>query len=344
MILRIPLYVVAVLLSSLHVYASSGDRADNYRNCVSKCESVICTDSTGTSSLSLALRLAQWTCTDDCKYRCMHTVTDYALANGIAVQQYHGKWPFWRFAGMQEPASVLFSILNLLCHVRGARLIQRVIPDHNPVKNYYLRFAFVSVNAWLWSSVFHTRDLPATEKLDYFSAALAILYALYYTVVRLFHLYPSDNSRLSLASKPARKLSGIYILWTGICVAAYILHVSYLTLLPRFDYTYNIVFNLVVGMIHNFLWIVYALPSSLPSIRRFPFRPRSYRPGYASKAALFVLLTTLATSLELLDFPPWKRIIDAHSLWHSSTVPIAALWYEFLVQDAQDEGWRVQRS
>jgi hypothetical protein len=32
-------------------------------------------------------------------------------------------------------------------------------------------------------------DLPITEKLDYFSAVLAILSAFYYTFIRLFHLY-----------------------------------------------------------------------------------------------------------------------------------------------------------
>ena len=170
--------------------------------------------------------------------------------------------------------------------------------------------------------------------MDYFSAALAILYALYYTVVRLFHLYtPDTRSKSSL----------VYFAWSSICIVTYLAHVSYLTLLPRFDYTYNMVFNLTLGMIHNLLWLAYSLPSSLSLFRRFPHRPRSYRPSYATAAAFFVVLTILATSLELFDFPPWGRIIDAHSLWHLATVPITLFWYNFLISDALDAGWRVDK-
>src|SRR5690606_5846893 len=102
--------------------------------------------------------------------------------------------------------------------------------------------------------------------------------------------------------------------WSIICCLIYIGHVSYLTILPRFDYTYNMAFNLIVGLMHNILWLSYSFPSSYSLFRRFPGQPRSYRPSYANKAALFVLLTTAATSLELFDFPPLGRVIDAHSL------------------------------
>ena len=145
------------------VYASAGDRADNYRNCVSKCESRVCGDNydAWASSASLPMRLTRWTCSDDCKYGCMHAITDHALNNSLPVEQYHGKWPFWRLAGMQEPASVAFSMLNLLVHYRGWQRIQRTIPENHPMKTYYRRFAFVSMNAWVWSSVFHTRGTCA---------------------------------------------------------------------------------------------------------------------------------------------------------------------------------------
>ena len=131
-------------------------------------------------------------------------------------------------------------------------------------------------------------------------------------------------------------------LWTVICVLAFIAHISYLSFSERFDYSYNIIFNLIIGLLHNLLWICYSLPSSLTVIRRFPspFVPRSYRPQFAYKAGICVLLTTFAMSLELLDFPPWFRVLDAHALWHLSTVPIALLWFDFLIQDSLDEGWK----
>lgn len=176
-------------------------------------------------------------------------------------------------------------------------------------------------------------DLPITEKLDYFSAALAIGYALFYTAVRLFHLYPS---RLPFA--PAR--GRILTVWEILCLLTYLAHIGYLTLLPRFDYAYNMAFNLVIGMSHNILWLLYSLPSTVSIIHRFSARQMSYRPPYAYKAAIFVLLTTAATALELFDFPPWHRAVDAHALWHLATAPIAAFWYDFLIEDALDEGWR----
>lgn len=150
--------------------------------------------------------------------------------------------------------------------------------------------------------------------------------------------------RFFLLGRPQRRL--LYGLWRLTCALAFIAHVSYLILLPRFDYTYNILFNLVIGLAHNALWLLYALPSSLTVIRRFPpsYRvKRNYRPRCATKAAVCVALTMAAMALELLDFPPVLRVLDAHALWHAATVPIAGLWYEFVVEDALDEGWNIRQ-
>ncbi|KAF8071675.1 Per1-like protein [Lyophyllum atratum] len=320
--------------------ASSGDRSHQFANCVDQCTTNRCRPGTQSPVLPLALQLTRWTCNDDCKYFCMHDITDRDVDKDEPIQQYYGKWPFLRLAGMQEPASVAFSLLNLWCHAQGALKIQKQVPKTHPMRSFYLAWSLTSINAWIWSSVFHTRDLPVTEKLDYFSAALAILYALYYTVVRLFHLYPR-YSRLTL-SDASRTTNLAYKSWSLLCITTYVAHVSYLSLLPRFDYTYNMAFNLVIGLTHNALWLLYSLPISL--IRRFPSRPKAYRPDYVGKAAIFVALTTAATALELFDFPPWGRIIDAHALWHLSTAPIALFWYDFLVDDALDGSWREQRT
>jgi post-GPI attachment to proteins factor 3 len=151
------LLLVAALAALQIAYASSGDRAQIFVDCVSSCHAQRCTNSF--AALPLALRLTRWTCTDDCKYQCMHLITDDAVATGARIHQYYGKWPFWRLAGMQEPASVAFSLLNMFFHVKGALEIQRRIPSVHPMKPYYLVFSLVSVNAWIWSSVFHTRGL-----------------------------------------------------------------------------------------------------------------------------------------------------------------------------------------
>lgn len=102
-------------------------------------------------------------------------------------------------------------------------------------------------------------------------------------------------------------------------------------------------FNLIVGLIHNVLWTLYSLPSSVSLLRRFPSRAKAYRPHFVTKAGIFVVLTTAATALELFDFPPWALTIDAHALWHLVTAPIAYYWYNFLVEDSLDLSWRESR-
>ncbi|KAG2748290.1 Per1-like protein [Suillus brevipes Sb2] len=332
MMLRAYRWVLATFPFFVFVVASSGDRSSKFQNCVSACYGDHCHPPT---MLPLTLRLTRWTCTDDCKYQCMHMLTDIAIRGSSTIHQYYGKWPFWRLFGMQEPASVAFSLWNMYYHIQGWRQLRNRVPSDHPMRSYYLTWAIVSINAWFWSAVFHTRDLPNTEKLDYFSAALVILYALYHTVLRLFNQYPTrpwEHGRI--------QRTPIHFLWSSICTIAYLSHVTYLSILPRFDYTYNMAFNLTVGFTHNLLWLLYSLPASLPLIRRFPSKSKTYRPSYASKAAVFVALTTAATTLELFDFPPWGRIIDAHALWHLSTAPLAKFWYDFLIKDSLDDGWR----
>jgi post-GPI attachment to proteins factor 3 len=165
--LSFPLLVIATTCTI--AYASSGDRSDAFRRCIDKCVMQSCTATDGGRTrpvqhnaqqqqpLPLALRLTRWSCADDCKYTCMHMLTDFALESGVRMEQYYGKWPFWRFAGMQEPASVVFSIANLLMHVLGLDWLRRGVHPAHPMKPFYLTWAYLSINAWVWSAVFHTR-------------------------------------------------------------------------------------------------------------------------------------------------------------------------------------------
>lgn len=42
---------------------------------------------------------------------------------------------------------------------------------------------------------------------------------------------------------------------------------------------------------------------------------------------MVVLLLQAGALLELLDFPPLFWVLDAHALWHISTVPLNILFY-----------------
>jgi post-GPI attachment to proteins factor 3 len=146
-------YLILALAIPNTCLASSGDRDPTFRSCIAQCEQRTC----ASYDPSLAMRLTRWSCTDNCKYNCMHYITDHALEGGVKIQQYYGKWPFYRFAGMQEPASVIFSLANLLLHIWGLGQIRSEIPEDHPMKKFYIVWAYISCNAWVWSSVFHTR-------------------------------------------------------------------------------------------------------------------------------------------------------------------------------------------
>ncbi|KAH6568828.1 hypothetical protein BASA60_008469 [Batrachochytrium salamandrivorans] len=216
--------------------------------------------------------------------------------------------PFIRFLGMQEPASVLFSILNGLAHWVGLRRFARNA-RHSQYPYYtLLRLSgLLAVNSWIWSMVYHTRDFPWTERMDYFSAMASILFSLHVAIVRVFGLRSSRGcTRLFLMSA-----GYIYFLF----------HVMYLTLYD-FDYGYNMLASIVVGAAHTLLWMAWAAAN---------WRMRS---AYAWKITVVGAAITCAMSLELLDFPPIWGVFDAHSLWHAATIPIIPHLWDFFLCDA----------
>lgn len=150
--LILPLLSVPTLIS-----ASSGDRRLEFTRCVSQCQFQRCPGDPTRLASSLPLYLTRWTCLDECQYDCMHQITREDQISGTRIHQYYGKWPFWRLGGIQEPASVLFSLFNMWAHVQGAKKILRRVPQQHPMRFYYLTWSLTSINAWIWSSVFHTR-------------------------------------------------------------------------------------------------------------------------------------------------------------------------------------------
>ena len=265
---------------------------------------------------ALQHRLLLWDCPSECDYTCQHIITAQRLARDPPflnpIVQYHGKWPFYRLFGMQEPASVLFSLFNFLAHDRGLRQVREHIPASYPLRKYYLLFGYFGLASWVFSMLFHTRDFNVTEKLDYFAAGASVMYGLFYTPIRVFRLdrpRPSSTSTNNSASTVLR-------MWTFLCVSLYLLHVWYLTFI-RFDYTYNMAANVAVGIIQNVLWTYF-------SVQRF----RKVGRLWAAWPGLIVAWIILAMSMELLDFPPIGGMVDAHALWHLGTVGPTIWWYK----------------
>ncbi|WFD22038.1 hypothetical protein MEQU1_000700 [Malassezia equina] len=263
--------------------------------------------------------------------------------------QFFGKWPQLRLLGMQEPMSVLFSILNLLVQLHAIfHGFSDLIPDTFPLKSVYLWHAKIASVAWTASTVFHTRDVWWTERWDYFSAAAVLMSGLFLALCRLLYLRPGTHLfRHTLMA----------------CVGAWAVHVLYLLLHRRLDYTYNMAACLTVGFVHNTLWLLCALmPHVLERARallvsRTRWSGSKDLYGAAPSLALsglqrqhlemLVAAMFLAPALELFDFPPILRLIDAHSLWHCATIPLTFFWYQWLVNDAREcvrtTGWHSDR-
>ncbi|KAG0368018.1 Mn2+ homeostasis protein [Gamsiella multidivaricata] len=315
---RLSLAIALGLAMASLAVASSGDRQPQYIECVKDCDKDICQSADVTSftpeqllehQLDLPLRLTHWTCLDNCRYRCMQSITEGALLENLPVHQYHGKWPFYRLWGMQEPASVLFSILNGYMHVLAWPKLKRAIPQDYYMRPFYLGYAIIGMNTWLWSAVYHARDWPSTEKLDYFSAGTAITYGLFYTVIRITRMVQIRSQ----------------LMWAMVCLIPLLLHISYLGFV-HFDYGYNMAAMATVGAIHNLFWIGW-------SIANWRERPYAWEPSVSG------VLITAAMCLEILDFAPLWGILDAHSLWHAATIPLVPIWYRFLLKDTE---WEVR--
>ena len=250
--------------------------------------------------------------------------------------QFFGKWAQLRLMGMQEPFSVLFSALNLIVQLYAMlHLFKNLVPDTYPLKPVYRTHTIIASWSWFASSVFHTRDLWWTERWDYFNAAAVLVSGLFLCMCRILLIKPGSVMfrRVLIA-----------------CVTVWVLHVLYLMSHWRLDYSYNMVACLMVGIVHNLLWLVYAFAPVAMHQLSIMLHGGSHlswsssnvnsSPGITSKQrnrlVIIVLLTFLAPGLELFDFPPLFRMIDAHALWHCATAPLTLYWYYWLVDDARE--------
>ncbi|KAH6619227.1 Per1-like-domain-containing protein [Chaetomium sp. MPI-SDFR-AT-0129] len=316
---QLPLFLIVVVVALLLVSptaASTGDRLPEFRECVEICERENCgPDVEHQTEIPLHRRLLLWTCPAECDYTCQHIVTAERQTRDPPqpVVQFHGKWPFYRLLGMQEPLSVVFSLGNWAAHYYGLHnhVLPR-IPERYTMRPFYVFLARLGMVTWFLSAVFHTRDFKLTERLDYFGAGASVLYGMYYAIVRIWRL-----------DRPGKR-NGLR-LWTGLCGTMYACHVAYLGLW-RWDYTYNTLACVVCGVVQNLLWSWFSWT-----------RYRQTSQSWAIWPGVVVMWVIMAMSLELFDFPPLWGSLDAHSLWHLGTIAPAVLFYHFLVKDAQDD-------
>lgn len=300
------LYFIVLTLSFIKIHASVGDRSYVHQKCVHECVTGVCkqyTEEAYAAQQQWCYRFFRWTCKDDCSYDCMWKTVDAFRRDGSKCPQFGGKWPFIRFAGMQEPASVLFSLLNAIPNVFGLIKLRRTVPSTTPMY-YAWQFHFViSINAWIWSIIFHCRDTNFTEHMDYFCATLLVMMSVSMILIRVF------GSRV-------RSVTSVGL---GALGAFYVYHVYYLSMV-NFDYGYNMRVMISIGIANSIMWLVWCY-----NHRR--------KQRYVWKAAATIVLANMLLTLEAFDFPPLWWIFDAHSLWHAGTAPLVVLWASFVIDD-----------
>ena len=326
--------VVFLLLLVAYTNASTvsegGDKLPEYINCVNSTIKSQCSSNTNNTvqALPLYLQLTLWSCEDNCKYNCMHNISD---TRSPPLLQFEGKWPFYRLWGIQEPASVIFSLGNLYMHYHYLRIVlgndnsrnvfktskDYIIPSSYYMRPFIIGYCLVNINTWVQSSVFHTRDLPTTEKLDYFSAAMTILYSVYFAILRIFNI---DDCFKQL-------------LIGSVLLVMYLAHVLFMSFIS-FNYFYNMIICGIFAIIQGAMWVLWYIAAYINKKQSIL--------AYGHWVLYAVGANALTVLLEVFDFPPIGRVLDAHSLWHLSTIFVAPLWYHFIIQDSiKQSAWSV---
>ncbi|VDN93754.1 unnamed protein product [Brugia pahangi] len=118
-----------------------------------------------------------------CRYSCKWKTVEYF--NDVlhqSVPQFYGKWPFLAIwlpfivpLPIQEFASVIFSIMNLLTTLSMYRTVKR-LRNSNRLKIVWIVNSMIGIVMWTCSVIFHWADFWLTEYLDYFTACAFIIY------------------------------------------------------------------------------------------------------------------------------------------------------------------------
>ncbi|KAG5563926.1 hypothetical protein RHGRI_000193 [Rhododendron griersonianum] len=147
------------------------------------------------------------------------------------------------------------------------------------------------------------RDVDVTERLDYSSAVALLGYSLILAIIRSFSV--TKEAAQVMVSAPL--------------IAFVTTHILYLNNY-QLDYGWNMKVCVVMAVAQLLIWAVWA------GVTRHPSRLKLW---------VVVLGGGLAMLLEIYDFPPYEGYVDAHALWHATTIPLTYIWWNFIKDDAE---------
>ncbi|XP_047135911.1 post-GPI attachment to proteins factor 3 isoform X1 [Hydra vulgaris] len=286
--------VLILLVLPYTVICSLGEKETIFVRCVEKCLK--------SEAQKKDHSWFQWELNRECQYNCMMIITKAKEKNKMPIYQYFGKWPFYRFMGLQEPAAVIFSVMNCFAHIHCWFIYKGSVKKSFEFYKITQINNLVNIFAWVCAAIFHAKDTILTERLDYFGASLIMSFSILLSVAR----FSGIHHKLTYTS--------------GLVLLLILFYHTYTMNFIEFDYSHNMRVMIILGLVNISFWMVWCFK-------------HSYR-YYVWKCVLTMVGTFLFASLELWDFPPIFYTFDAHSLWHLSTVPLTYLWYRFLYDDA----------
>lgn len=347
--------MVSTLILVMHLLFAVGSaqqtKLEFHSACSLRCfQTEQCAVNSYRSETTILERLAGWNCYEDCKYQCMWKTenefivrarqawtlshlnpTDKALADELvrAVARakpvkYDGKYPFKRRWGIQEPMSVLGSLMNLLAHVSGfvryqstRRLmmpqVSKAISSSWFLHRSICAYFWISVVTWICSSVFHVHEVTWTRSLDYGMAMANLLVMLNVALVQAFHVV---NQSVQTAI-----LMTLALLWVA--------HSSYMNLIS-FDFGWNMKLGVIVGAVAFVLMITWSLAHLIRPVCKRIWPSRVNSRSHYWILLLAMILSILVTVAHAADFAPVTILeIDAHAFWHLSTAFPSYLIYLF---------------
>uniref|UniRef100_A0A0K0FKD3 Post-GPI attachment to proteins factor 3 n=1 Tax=Strongyloides venezuelensis TaxID=75913 RepID=A0A0K0FKD3_STRVS len=293
---------------------SRGDNTLAYQACIEKCyDQFLC------PKIENAYKWATKDCFE-CRYKCIWKVAKLFENEGQQIPQFHGKWPFASiyfeipiikvFFLIQEPASVLFSIFNLLSCLYLYKYTKENISKMEPLRKVWMFYGILGIITWIFSTIFHSFDTWQTEILDYSGAFAMILYQFYGAVsFQFFETFQQNKS--------------IRLIWQFISLLALLFGIDHIyNLFNLRNYGYNMKVCLTISALTTIIYVYWIIRT---------FNTKSYNILNARQHLIsIILLTGIGVLFEVFDFPPIYNVLDAHSIFHFFTIPTPILLSRFI--------------
>lgn len=325
LMIRFLFFTVLISLQTSLTYGSWGDVDMTYQKCLRYCNPVRCDgrERVGTPLEQAAAayevpppQVVPLPCVDLCKYGCIEETSKQRIQSGSGITKYYGHWPFIRYFGMEEPASVVFSVLNALPHMLHF-LYFTLGSVSKPAESCYMKgwLAAYSVAAcvcWFSSAYYHAKKTEASTHQDLITALGFITFGVFMAVRRI---------RGTSATPPRMAMLATAMVGAWAARAHFMLQ-------GKVSFNSHMMLSIGLVILTTTLWVGWIVHTLL-----FVSDKREGRAKYLCLLCQVWLI--LASALEVFDFPPIAGVYDAHALWHAATIPLGFLWYRFWEEDRQ---------